>query len=75
MKTFIFWNKKYQGVVGGGLWDQFLVNARNGHGICHLIDANTVKEAKEKIPNAVVSQVPGVFVHGDLAVQSSLKRG
>lgn len=75
MKTFIFWNKKYQGVVGGGLWEQFIVNARAGHGTCHLIDANSVKEAKEKIPSATATYTQGVFVHGELAVLASLKGG
>ena len=52
MKTYILWNGKYKGMVGGAFWDQFLVNARNGHGIVHYIDADNVNEAKALMDKA-----------------------
>lgn len=65
MKTYIFWNGKYNGIVGGGLWDQYLVNARRGYGTLTLIDGVSVADAKSRLKQATL--VSGVYVHGDQA--------
>jgi len=74
MKTFILWqdgrNKMYKGVVGGALWDQYLVNARLGHGSCYLVDGNSVKEAKENAGKVQATSFPNVFVYGENAIKA-----
>lgn len=73
MKTYIFWNGKYKGVVGGGLWDNFLVNARAGHGKCTLVDATSVTDAKSRLGEAKATKFPNVFAHGGFAFGVVLK--
>jgi hypothetical protein len=78
MRTFIFWNcplstprnnKAYKGVVGGLMWDQFLVGARAGHGYCYLIDAETPKKAKALLDSAEQSSQPSILTYGEKAKQ------
>lgn len=80
MKTYILWQDaggkcKYQGVVGGGLWDQFLVNARHGHGTCYLIDANDVAGAKVNAERAESTTIPNVRVFGNGAIKALNSQG
>lgn len=76
MRTFIFWNGKYKGVVGGALWDQFIINARAGYGTLHLIDGESVADAKSRMTQAIATNIPNVFALANLneAVQTKIAR-
>lgn len=78
--TFILWGEspsrlKYSGKVGGGLWDQFIVNAKGGKGYCYLVDAVNVQDAKNKAQLAKQTSSPFIFVHGNGAATALGKFG
>jgi hypothetical protein len=83
MKTLIFWRDRYdrserlvyKGKVGGALWDQFIVNARNGHGYCVLIDAKDVKDAQSRLHLRESTSIPFVQVHGEGAIKALRSQG
>jgi len=83
MKTLIFWRDRYdrtertvyKGKVGGALWDQFIVNARNGHGYCILIDATNVKDAQSRLHLVSSTSIPFVQVHGEGAIKALHSQG
>ncbi len=83
MKTFILWRdiwdrterKAYKGVVGGLMWDQFIVNARNGHGYCYLVDAKNVQEAKANVERCQSTSIRFVKVYGEKAIATLNKIG
>lgn len=83
MKVYVFWRdrydrterKAYKGVVGGGMWDQFLVNARNGHGYCYLVDGINVASAKANLDRTASTSIPFVQVYGEKAKDVVRKAG
>ena len=83
MKVYIFWadrydrteRKVYKGVVGGLMWDQFIVNARNGHGYCYLVTAKDIATAKSNIDRAESTSIPFVQVYGEKAKEVLRKAG
>jgi hypothetical protein len=78
-KTFILTSNgkkyKYEGKVGGAMWDMFIVNARSGSFSCYLIDAMSVEDAKSKVTLVQPTTLPNVFVYGNGAIAAIAKQG
>lgn len=75
---FIFWNGKYQGKVGSGIWvDQFIVNTldRIRYGQCCFIDGISVADAKTHLNEVQPTTIPNLFVYGDNAINVLKKQG